>query len=135
MEAAPPHWSARLPIYFGWVIIGIAFVTMAVSVTVRTAYSLLLPPLIAEFGWDRGLAAGAFSFGFLASAVLGPIIGRVIDRHGPRRVILTGVAMITVGMLLAPSIAAPWQLYLTLGALVGVGSNLLAITVQTLYLP
>lgn len=51
---ALPHWSRRLPFYFGWVIIGIAFVTMAIAVTVRTAYSLLLPPLIVEFGWDRG---------------------------------------------------------------------------------
>jgi MFS family permease len=39
--------------------------------------------LIDEFGWDRGLAAGAFSFGFLVSAVLGPIVGRIMDRKGP----------------------------------------------------
>jgi MFS family permease len=129
------HWSRHLPFYFGWVIIGIAFVTMAVGVTVRTAYSLLLPPLIGEFGWDRGLAAGAFSFGFAASAIFGLYVGRVIDRHGPRRVILTGVGLITAGLLLAPAIAAPWQLYATLGLMVGIGSNLMAFTAQTLYLP
>ena len=31
-----------------------------------------LQPLIEEFEWDRGLVAGAFSFGFLVSAVLSP---------------------------------------------------------------
>ena len=108
---------------------------MAVSVTVRTAYSLLLPPLIAEFGWERRLAAGAFSFGFLASALLGPLIGLAIDRHGPRPVILAGVGMIAAGLLLAPGVGAPWHLYGTLGLLVGIGSNLMAFTAQTLYLP
>ena len=49
-----------------------------VAVTARTAFSLLLPSLLDEFGWDRGLVAGAFSFGFLASAVgLGPSLTTV----------------------------------------------------------
>jgi hypothetical protein len=46
------HWSSRLPFYYGWLIVGIAFVTMAIGVTARTAFSLLMPPLIDEFGWD-----------------------------------------------------------------------------------
>lgn len=135
MPAADAHWSRHLPFYFGWVIIGIGFVTLAIGVTGRTAFSLLLPPLIEEFGWDRGLAAGAFSFGFLASAVVGPLIGRVMDTRGPRLVIGAGVAMMGAGFLLAPRIAEPWHLYLTLGLLVGVGSNLMGYTAQTLFLP
>jgi MFS family permease len=77
------HWSTRLPFYYGWLIVGIAFVTMAIGVSGRTAFSLLLPPLIDEFKWDRGLAAGAFSFGFLFSAIVSPFVGRVVDARGP----------------------------------------------------
>src|SRR5258708_17375332 len=84
MQVGPQHWSSRLPFYYGWLIVSIAFVTMAIAVTARTEFSLLLPPLIDEFGWDRGLVAGAFSFGFLVSAVLSPTIGRIMDSHGPR---------------------------------------------------
>ena len=47
-------------------ILGIAFVTMAIGVTARTAFSLLMPPLIDEFGWDRasprGPSPSAFSY-------------------------------------------------------------------------
>jgi len=50
--------------FYGWVIVGIAFVTMALSVTARTSFSLLLPPMLDEFAWDRAEVAGAFSFGF-----------------------------------------------------------------------
>jgi len=129
------HWSSRLPFYYGWLIIGIAFVTMAMAVSARTAFSLLLPPLIDEFGWDRGLVAGAFSFGFLVSAALSPIVGRVMDRYGPRVVIESGVCMMAAGLLTAPAIRVPWQLYATLGVLVGAGANLMSFTAQSLYLP
>jgi MFS family permease len=135
MKAVPQHWSSRLPFYYGWVIIGIAFVTMAIAVTARTAFSLLLPPLIDEFGWDRGLAAGAFSFGFLFSPVISPTDGRLMDSHGPRIVIGSGVVLTSLGLLTAPAIQAPWHLYATLGVLVGGGANLMTYTVQSLYLP
>jgi MFS family permease len=135
MPDRSPHWSARLPFYYGWVIVGVAFVTMALGVTARTSFSLLMPPLIDEFGWDRGLAAGAFSFGFLVSAVLSPIVGRVLDVRGPRVVILSGVLVLTAGLALAPSIERPWQLYLTLGVLVGGGANMMTYTVHSQFLP
>jgi MFS family permease len=135
MPEPPQRWPSLLPFYFGWLIVGIAFVTMAIGVTARTAFSLLLPPLIDEFGWDRGVAAGAFSFGFLISAAVSPIVGRIMDRHGPRLLIETGVCLMTVGLLLAPAIEKPWQLYATLGVLVGAGSNLMSYTAQWLYLP
>jgi MFS family permease len=135
MQQASRHWSARLPFYYGWLIIGIAFVTMAIAVTARTAFSLLLPPLVEEFGWDRGLVAGAFSFGFLVSAVLSPIVGRVMDRKGPRIVIESGVVMVAVGLLAATAIANPWHFYATLGVLVGAGANLMTFTAHSQFLP
>ena len=102
MDNAFSRWAARLPFYYGWVIIVVAFVTMAVAVTARTSFSLLMPPLIDEFGWDRGLAAGAFSFGFLVSAIVSPISGRVMDGRGPRVIIECGVLLSALGLFMAP---------------------------------
>ena len=73
----------RLPIFYGWVVVAVVFVTMAVGVNARTTFSLLFPPILDEFGWERGITAGAFSFGFLVSAVLSPSLGRLMDRRGP----------------------------------------------------
>jgi MFS family permease len=135
MQGTSRHWSSHLPFYFGWLIVAVAFVTMAIGVTARTAFSLLLPPLIDEFGWDRGLAAGAFSFGFLVSAFLSPIAGRVMDARGPRIVILTGAVLLAAGLLLAPITERPWHLYATLGVLVGGGANLMTYTTHSQFLP
>jgi MFS family permease len=135
MRSSIGHWSSRLPFYYGWLIVGIAFVTMAIGVTARTAFSLLMPPLIDEFSWDRGVVAGAFSFGFLVSAVLSPIAGRLMDTRGPRVVMLTGALLLVVGLFLAPSIGRPWHLYATLGVLVGAGANLMTYTAHSQFLP
>jgi MFS family permease len=125
----------RLPFFYGWVVVAVAFVTMALGVNARTAFSLLFPPILDEFGWERGVIAGAFSFGFLVSAVLSPSLGRLMDRRGPRLVMELGVGLVALGLLLAPLIRQPWHLYATLGVLVGGGSVCLAYTGQALYLP
>jgi len=125
----------RLPFFYGWVIIAVTFVTMGIGVNARTAFSLLFPPILDEFGWERGVTAGAFSFGFLVSAVLSPTLGRMMDRRGPRVVIEFGVILMGAGLLLAPMVSQPWHLYATLGLLVGGGSVCLGYTGQGLFLP
>ena len=125
----------KLPFYYGWMIVAVVFVTMAIGVNARTAFSLLFPPIIGEFGWDRGVTAGAFSFGFVVSAAMSPLIGRLMDRTGPRGVMELGVALMGGGMLLAPLTTQPWQLYLTIGVLVGAGSVCLGYSGQSLFVP
>jgi MFS family permease len=129
-----PGWASRLPFFYGWLLVAVGFVTMAVGVNARTAFSLLFPPILDEFGWERGVTAGAFSFGFLVSALVTPCVGRLTDRYGPLPVVESGVALMGAGLLLATLVHEPWQLYLTLGALVGAGVNCLAYTGQSLYL-
>ena len=125
----------HLPFFYGWGIVAVAFVTMGVGVNARTAFSLLFPPILDEFGWDRGVTAGAFSFGFLVSAALSPFIGRLMERRGPRVVIEMGVGVMTAGFLLATLVRQPWHLYATLGMLVGAGGNCLGYTAHALFLP
>src|SRR5712691_10348216 len=127
--------ALRPPFFYGWIIVAVAFVTMGVGVNARTAFSLLFPPILDEFGWERGVTAGAFSFGFLVSAVLSPALGRLMDRRGPRVVMEMGVGFIGVGLLLATFVSQRWHLYATLGVMVGGGSVCLGYTGQGLFLP
>ncbi|HUN41817.1 MAG TPA: MFS transporter [Acetobacteraceae bacterium] len=124
-----------LPFFYGWIIVAVVFVTMGIAVTARTAFSLFFPPLLSEFGWDQSVTAGAFSFGFLVSASLSPVLGRAMDRYGPRLVIEAGVLMLAAGLLLATLIHSPWQLYATLGVLVSGGTVCLGYSGQSLFLP
>ena len=108
---------------------------MAMGVNARTAFSLLFPEVLNEFQFDRGVAAGIFSFGFFVSAFVAPFVGRLMDRRGPILVIEIGVAMIVLGLGLASIAREPWQIYVTLGIMVGSGANFLGYSVQSQFIP
>jgi MFS family permease len=125
----------RPRLFYGWIVAAVAFVTMGLGVNARTAFSLLFPPILDEFGWERGLTAGAFSVGFLVSTIFTPWMGAVMDRRGPRWVIGAGALAVGAGLALAPLIRTPWHLYLTLGVLVSGGTLACGYTGHALFLP
>ncbi|HEX4912403.1 MAG TPA: MFS transporter, partial [Vicinamibacterales bacterium] len=68
------------------------------------SFAVFLRPVSEEFGWSRESMAGGFAAMALVAAVSAPIVGRVIDRLGARRVILPaltviGLAVISLSML------------------------------------
>src|SRR5262245_39555205 len=127
--------ARRLPVFFRWVRVAVAFVTMGIGVNTRTAFSLLFPPILAEFGWDRAVTAGAFSIGFLVATAYVPFLGMAMDRYGPRIVIPVGIVITSLGLALAPLTSRPWHLHVTLGALVGGGSIFMTYIGHSLFLP
>lgn len=110
--------------HFGWVIVGVSFVTLALAYGVWYSFSVFFVALLKEFGWSRSLAAGAFSLFVILHSLTGPLVGGMVDRLGPRRVILLGSIFLGVGLALCSLIRAWWQFYLFFGviAAVGVGS-------------
>ncbi|MEE1545200.1 MAG: MFS transporter, partial [Alphaproteobacteria bacterium] len=112
-----------------------AFVTMAFGVNARTAFSLLFPPILDEFGWQRSTIAATFSIGFMVSTGLTPLIGILMDRFGPRLTIPLGAALVGLGLMSATMASQPWHFFVTLGALVVGGSVFMSYIGHTLFLP
>ncbi len=127
--------KVRKPIFYGWWVVAIAFVTMGVAITSRSSFSLLYPEILAEFGWSRNVTAGAFSLGFLVSTAMLPIIGVLMDRSGPRVIIPLGALMVIVGYGLVTLIESPWAFYATMGLLVVNGSMAMSYIVHSMFLP
>jgi MFS family permease len=90
---------------------------------------------LAEFGWDRGQTAAAFSLGFVVATLYSPFLGMLMDRFGPRLVIPFSAILMSIGMALATQISQPWHLHLTLGVLVGGGTIALSYMGHSLFLP
>ncbi|MAS44644.1 MAG: MFS transporter [Rhodobacteraceae bacterium] len=127
--------GARPRLYYGWVVIAIAFVTMGVAITARTGYSLLFPEMIDEFGWDSGMTAGAFSVGFIASTFFLPIVGWTMARWGPRATIPMGALMVGGGYLAARWITNPVELYLCFGLFAVNGSMAMSYISHSMFIP
>ena len=127
----------RLPFFYGWVIIAVAFVTMALGVNARTAFSLLLPPILTETGWDRGVTAGAFSFGFLVSAII-PYCYIVILGLGLLLMTLVSGSLQAVGTESIDFLGRNWSLSGASGALLyllGVVGEIFVLTSTYLIMP
>src|SRR4051794_41520858 len=93
----------RLPFFYGWIIVVVTFVTMAIGVNARTAFSLFFPPIVNEFGWERGVTAGAFSFGVLVLAAPSPLVGGLIGLARPRRGVGLRGGVVAAGHPRAPA--------------------------------
>ena len=130
-----PSFANRLPFFYGWIVVVVAFVSMGIGVSNRIAFSLLYSPILEEFGWERGVTAGAFSIGFIAALFYSPFIGNLMDRWGARVVIASGVILVSSGLILATNIHTPWQLYLTFGVLVVGGSISMTYIGHGMFLP
>ena len=90
----------RTPFYYGWVVAGAVLMTMTISGAVAAPmFSVFIPRWSDEFGWSRTAISGAFSFGTIAAALAGPLVGRALDKYGGRLVMGGG------GLLMAASVA------------------------------
>ena len=88
--------SRALQRYYPWVVIGIAFLTVAVAFGTRNAFAVFLVAVIEEFRWSRGLASGALMLGSVMWTLSAPVIGILLDRLGPRIVIAQALTFVSV---------------------------------------
>ncbi len=133
--ARKPSLAARLPFFYGWIVVAVAFVTLSIDVNVRTAFSLLFPPILHEFGWNRGVTAAMFSMGFISATLYTPVIGYGIDHFGPRYVMPFGVVLVSSGLALTTVSNEPWHFYVTLGVLAVGASTILGYNGHFTFLP
>lgn len=117
------HPPLSLPFYYGWFVVSLCFVTTLISAGVRSSPSVLIHPLEAEFGWSRALIASAISMNLLLFGVAAPISGFLLDRFGPRKVMLGSLTLLIVGVGGTIAITEFWQFFLVWGIIVGLGAG------------
>ena len=120
--------------FYGWVIVGLSMISMAFWFGIRTTFSVFFVALIDHFHWGRAEAAMAQSIAMLVYMLMAPIIGTLVDRMGPRKVILPGIILTALGLLLCTQIQTLLQFYLFFGVIVGIGVTCLSIAPFTVIL-
>ncbi len=106
-------WPRVRHAYYGWWVLAASVVSVALAAGLSFwSFGLYIDPLEQEFGWSRWSISGGFSIGLLAAGLSSPLIGRGIDRYGPRRVILLGALLTGGSFLLLATTTEVWQWYL-----------------------
>jgi MFS family permease len=119
----PNRPPITLPFYYGWFVVALCFVTTLTSAGVRSSPSVLIHPLEAEFGWSRALIASAISMNLLLFGVAAPISGFLLDRYGPRKVMLGSLILLITGVSGTVAMSEFWQFFLVWGVIVGLGAG------------
>lgn len=104
-----------------WVLVGAVWITLAIASGLYFSFPIFFVALLEEFGWSRGATAAAFSISAVIQGLLSPVVGTLVDRLGPRRVMLSGALVLGVACVLSSRIDSLWSLYLIVGVLAAAG--------------
>ena len=87
--------------FYGWKLAGLALLVIGLaSGPVWSGVGVWVKALEMHFGWSRAQLTGAFSLAQLEGSILGPLLGYLIDRLGPRRMVFIGLVITGLGFVL-----------------------------------
>ncbi len=133
MRASDGAQRKRRGIFYGWWIVIAGGLGMSITAGINFhGFSNFIIPLTSEFSWNRTTISGVFSLARMESGLLGPLEGWLVDRVGPRRLMLVGVPLMGIGYMLmsrVDSLAAFFFVYIfaiTLGNSLGMSTPMAA---------
>ena len=119
----PASVPVAVPFFYGWFVVVLSFLANLTAAGIRSAPSVLIHPLEAEFGWGRTEIAAAASLNLVLLGLVAPFGGWLIDRFGPRRVILGSLSTIAIGVSATVFVRELWQLILLWGIVLGIATG------------
>jgi sugar phosphate permease len=112
--------------HYGWVVVGVTFLTLLIGAGVRSAPGVLLVPLETEFHWSRATISFAIAVSLLLYGLAGPFSASFMERFGIRRTMLAALSLLAAGVALTTLMRESWQLVLLWGVVVGAGAGVIA---------
>jgi MFS family permease len=117
-------------IAYGWKIVLACTLGMAMSPGTLAFYSLgiFIKPLNAAYGWDRAEVSFVATILTLGIMLGLPLIGMLVDRYGPRRVLVPSLVLLGTALVSLTLVDTLWQFYLVFAVIgfVCAGANSLA---------
>jgi MFS family permease len=114
-------------IHYAWVVAAVAFVALVGAAAFRAAPGPLMVPLHDELGWSITTMSAAVSVNLVLYGLTAPFAAALMERFGLRRVTSVALVLIAAGAGLSALATAAWQLMLTWGLLVGLGTGSMAL--------
>ena len=110
--------------FYGWTIVGAAWLAGLVGAAGNTSYAIFSSELEDAFGWTRGELALGFTLNLIFASMFGLVAGILVDRIGPRRTVITGAIIGSLGIVLLSLLEQRWYFYIFYGVIVPIGLGL-----------
>src|SRR5215475_9893807 len=102
--------TVRRQLFYGWVMVAVAFGVILLGAGTRAAPGALLLPIESDTGWSTGQVTIAGAAGLLLLGIGGPVSGLLIDRFGVRLLTVGALLLTGAGMGLSALATEVWQL-------------------------
>jgi hypothetical protein len=101
---------AHRNVHYGWVVVGVTFLTLLVTAAAMGMPGVLIVPLEKEFGWDNAQISSALAIRIMLFGLFGPFAAAFMNRRrAPRRHVRNGADR---GLLASLAMTQVWQLIL-----------------------
>ncbi len=106
------EWRPNTPFYYGWLILGIAALgAFAATGVAQVVLGGIQNLIFEDMGWDRSTIAFAVTAGTWTSGLLTPLVGRLVDRYGPRGLMPVAALVLGVCLFGIAGMSSVWQFY------------------------
>ncbi|MBR0990589.1 MFS transporter [Bradyrhizobium japonicum] len=125
------NWLAaalsRRNIHYGWVMVGVTFLTALISAGTVGAPGVFIIPLQKEFGWSTAEISSALSIRFILFGLMAPFAAALLNRYGLRNVTLLAQLIVVSALLVSLGMTQVWQLVALWGVVIGIGTGMTAL--------
>ena len=119
--------STRRRIHPAWMVAAVAFLALVGAAGFRAAPGVLMVPLQTEFGWSTTVLSAAVSINLVLFGLTAPFAAALMERFGIRAVTAVALVLIGAGSALTVLVNQSWQILLTWGLLIGLGTGSMAL--------
>src|SRR5438067_10657942 len=118
---------ARRNIHYGWVMVGVTFLTALISAGTVGAPGVFIVPMQKEFGLTTAEISSALSIRFILFGLMAPFAAALLNRYGLRNVTLAAQLIVVSALLGRLAMTKVWHLMLLWGVVIGIGTGMTAL--------
>ncbi|MFO1446149.1 MFS transporter [Bacillus sp. Bva_UNVM-123] len=107
--------------FLGSKIVVVTFLTLMGAFGLNLTAGQFFAPLNDTYGWDLTVLSLAVSLNMITWGIFQPVMGKLIDRFGPKSVIASSAALMGIAFILSATITQLWQFFLYYGILTAIG--------------
>ncbi|NPC91508.1 MFS transporter [Bacillus sp. WMMC1349] len=108
-------------LHYAWLIVFVTFLTLLAVQGVRLSFGAFIKPWEEDFSLDRGTISLISMLSFIVYGVSQPVIGRLVDRVGPRIVLSLSTLLVGLSIFFTNFVTSSWQLFILYGIIVSLG--------------
>jgi MFS family permease len=113
-----------MKVFYGWKMVAAAFgIQFMIAAVLTQSLGLYIAVLADEMGWSKTTLSGAAALQSVESAIIGPIMGWLMDRFGPQVMIRWGVVALSAGLFLLSQVSSVTTFYVS-AVMMAIGASL-----------